>query len=92
MLSTPAMRPLAIDGAAPITTTNRIAPSLSSNSTIASGNHAIDGMVCRPVIIEPTAERSTRLVTTTAPMTVPMTMAMPKPMTPAGAWSPPPTR
>ena len=28
MLSTPVMRPLAIDGAAPMTTTKRIAPSL----------------------------------------------------------------
>ena len=51
----PLIRPLAIDGAAPSTTTNRIAPSVSWNSRIASGNHAIDGIVCRPVIIEPIA-------------------------------------
>ena len=50
---------MAIDGVAPSTTTKRIAPSLSWNSTIAAGNHAIDGIVWRPVIIEPTAARST---------------------------------
>ena len=49
------MMPFAIDGAAPRTTTNRIALSLSWNSTIASGTHATDGIVCRPVIIEPIA-------------------------------------
>ena len=51
----PLMRPLAIDGAAPSTTTKKIAPSVSWNSRIASGNHAIDGIVWRPVIIEPIA-------------------------------------
>ena len=56
----PAMIPLAIDGAAPSTTTKRIACSLELNSRMASGNHAIDGIVCRPVIIEPIAVRSTR--------------------------------
>ena len=30
----------------------------SLNSSIASGNHAIDGMVCRPVMNEPNADRS----------------------------------
>ena len=55
MWSTPAMRPLAIDGAAPRTTTNMIALSVSLNSRMASGNQAIDGIVCRPVISEPTA-------------------------------------
>ena len=60
MWSMPPIRPLAIDGAAPSTTTNMIAPSVSLNSRIASGNQAIDGMVCRPVISEPTADRSTR--------------------------------
>ena len=58
MWSTPAMRPLAIDGAAPMTTTNRIAASVSLKSRMASGNQAIDGMVCRPVMSEPTAVRS----------------------------------
>ena len=42
------IRPLAIDGAAPRTTTKRIAASVSLNSRIASGNQAIDGIVCRP--------------------------------------------
>ncbi len=60
MWSMPLMRPLAIDGAAPSTTTNRIAASVSLNSRIASGNQAIDGMVCSPVISEPNAARSTR--------------------------------
>ena len=59
MWSTPAMTPLAIDGAAPRRTTNRIADSLRLNRTIASGNHVIEGMVWMPVIIEPTAVRST---------------------------------
>ena len=58
--STPWMRPLAIDGAAPRMTTNMIAASVSLNSRMASGNQATDGMVCRPVISEPTAARSTR--------------------------------
>ena len=49
----PAMMPLAIDGAAPSTTTNMIAPWPWLNRMIASGTHAIDGIVCRPVIIEP---------------------------------------
>ena len=67
------MRPLAIDGAAPSTTTNVIAPSVSLKSRMASGNQAIDGIVCRPVIIEPTAERAIFDDTTMAPMTPPMT-------------------
>ena len=50
------MRPLAIDGAAPSTTTNMIARSESWNSRMASGNQAIDGMVWRPVMSEPTAD------------------------------------
>ena len=58
---------MAIDGAAPSTTTNVIAPSDSLNSTMASGNQAIDGIVCRPVISEPTAERAIFDDTTTAP-------------------------
>ena len=59
MWSTPWMNPLAIDGAAPSTTTNVIASSVSLNSSTASGNHAIEGMVWRPMISEPTAERMT---------------------------------
>ncbi len=62
MLSTPAMKPLATEGAAPITITKRIALSCRPKSTMAAGNQAIDGIVMRPVIIEPTAERSTRLL------------------------------
>ena len=58
MWSTPEMRPLATDGAAPSTTTKVIADSLSLNSTMASGNQAMEGIVCRPVIIEPMAERN----------------------------------
>ena len=73
--STPLISPLAIDGAAPSTTTNVIAPSDSWNSTMASGNQAIDGIVCRPVISEPTAERAIREDTTIAPMATPMTRA-----------------
>ena len=47
-----------------------IAASVSLNSRIASGNQAIDGIVCRPVISEPTAARSdARRATTAAPMT-----------------------
>ncbi len=67
-LSAPAISPLAIAGAAPRTTTKRIAPSVSLNSRIASGNHAIDGMVCRPVTSEPQAERSTRTRDTNEPI------------------------
>ena len=44
--------PLAIDGAAPMTTTKMIAFSFSPNSTSAIGNHTIDGMVCSPVTSE----------------------------------------
>ena len=59
MLSMPLIRPLAIDGAAPSTTTKMIALSLRPKSRIAAGNHATDGMVCSPVIIDPIAARST---------------------------------
>ena len=59
MWSTPVIRPLAIDGAAPSTTTNVIACSDSWNRRMASGNQAIDGIVCSPVIIEPTADAET---------------------------------
>ena len=76
MWSTPAMRPLAMAGAAPSTTTKMMAASLSLNSRMASGNQAIDGIVCRPVIIEPTAARRSWLRATSAPSTTPMTSAM----------------
>ena len=75
----PSMMPLAIDGAAPSTTTNKMARSLSWNSTIASGTHATDGIVCRPVIIDPIAARSTGTRATAMPTTPPMTIDDPKP-------------
>src|SRR5215218_1479880 len=82
MWSMPLMSPLAIDGAAPSTTTKKIAPSPSLNSRIASGNHATDGIVWSPVIREPTADRSTRLRATRAPTIVPITRAKAKPLNP----------
>ena len=48
----PLMSPFVIDGVAPITTTNKIASSLRRKSSRASGNHAIQGIVCSPVIKE----------------------------------------
>jgi hypothetical protein len=77
----PLTSPLAIDGAAPSTTTNMIAVSLSLKSTMAAGNHATDGIVCSPVIIEPTAARSTGIRETNAPTTLPITRAIAKPCT-----------
>ena len=77
--SMPSMMPLAIDGAAPITTTNMITPWPSWNRMIASGTHATDGIVCRPVIIEPIAARSTLTRATAMPTTAPMTIATTKP-------------
>ena len=86
-------RPLAIDGAAPRMTTNMIACSLSLNSTMASGNQAIDGIVCRPVISEPTAARSERNRDTSRPTTEPMTTASEEAPGAAGAaWWPSPSR
>jgi len=82
MWSMPLMRPFAIDGAAPSTTTKKIAPSSSLNSRIASGNQATEGIVCNPVIIEPIADRSTRLRATSAPMIVPITRANANPRNP----------
>ena len=78
--SIPEIRPLAIDGAAPSTTTNVMAFSVSPKSRIAKGNQAIDGMVCRPVSIEPIAERSTREAETAIPTVVPITSARVKPI------------
>src|SRR3954452_19736579 len=82
MWSTPWMSPLATDGAAPRITTNMIACSLSLNSRIASGNHAIDGMVCRPVMSDPMAARRMANRATSAPTTTPITIASAKPTTP----------
>ena len=85
----PSSRPLATDGAAPSTITNRIAASPLDVSpppawkiTIASGVHATDGIVCRPVIIEPIARRTTLNRAVTTPTAVPMTAATTKPFTP----------
>ena len=80
------MTPLAIDGAAPMTMTNRIALSVSWNSRIASGNQAIDGMVCRPVISEPiAARRSLERDTATPSDRARSTTAMRKPTTAAAS-------
>src|SRR4051794_31409730 len=76
----PLIRPFATDGAAPMTTTNRIALSLIWKSRMASGNHMIDGIVCRPVISEPTAARSGANRETAAPTTVPISAARAKPV------------
>ena len=42
---------------------------------IANGNQAIDGIVCSPVMIEPTAARSGGIRDTTAPTTTPTRIA-----------------
>ncbi len=78
----PWIRPFAIDGAAPRITTNVIASSESLNSRIASGNHAIDGMVCRPVISDPIAARMMANRETSAPTPTPMMTARVKPQMP----------
>ena len=78
----PSMMPLAIDGAAPSTTTNMITPEPSWNRMIASGTHATDGIVCSPVIIEPIAARSTLTRATAMPTAPPMRAATKKPMAP----------
>ena len=46
---------------------------------IANGNQTIDGMTCRPVMIEPTPARSGGILATKAPSTVPITSASPYP-------------
>src|SRR5688500_2723293 len=77
----PLIRPFATDGAAPMMTTNMMALSLIWNSRMASGNHMIDGIVCRPVISEPMAARSGAKRETAAPMIVPISTASAKPVT-----------
>ena len=52
---------------------------------IANGNQTIDGMTCRPVMIEPTPARSGGILATKAPRTVPITSASAVPFTPPGA-------
>ena len=81
MWSTPWIRPFAIDGAAPSTMTKVIASSVSLNRRMASGNHAIEGMVWRPMISEPTPDRRMANRDTSAPMATPNTTAIPKPHT-----------
>jgi hypothetical protein len=61
--------------------TNKMAVVVMPNRMIANGNQAIDGMVCSPVIREPTAARSGAILDTSAPMTAPITTASPNPMT-----------
>ena len=48
---------------------------------MANGNQAIDGIVCSPVISDPTAARNGRILDTRAPMTAPISTARPNPMT-----------
>ena len=67
-------------GAAPNTTTKVMAVSLKWKSRMASGNQAIVGIVCRPVISEPIAARSTLTRATATPSNEPITTARPKPM------------
>ena len=71
----PAIRPLAIDGAAPRTMTNKMAEVEIPNKMMANGNQAIDGIVCNPVISDPTAARNGRILETRAPTTAPMSTA-----------------
>ena len=68
------------DGAAPSATTNMIAAPLISNSRMAKGNHSIDGMVCNPVFIEPTATRIDHERVTAMPTAPPITSENPKPI------------
>ena len=67
-------------GAAPSTTTKKIAVSEIWNRRMANGNHTIEGMLCSPVISDPTARRSTELCATASPTTVPTRVAAAKPM------------
>ena len=61
--------------------TNKMAVVEIPNKMIANGNQAIDGIVCSPVISDPTAARSGRILDTRAPMTAPISTARPNPMT-----------
>src|SRR5687768_12993876 len=88
----PPINPLAIDGAAPSTTTNVIALSDSLNSRIARGNHAIDGIVCSPVNNAPTATRNGRIDATNAPTAPPTSTANPNPTAARRAVTPTPSQ
>jgi hypothetical protein len=72
----PLMMPLAIAGVAPRRITKVIAFSLSWNSSTAAGNQAIDGIVSRPVMSEPTARRRTLTRATETPSATPSTRAI----------------
>jgi hypothetical protein len=61
--------------------TNKMAVVLIPNKMMANGNQAIDGIVCSPVISEPTAALSGRILDTSAPITAPISTARPNPMT-----------
>ena len=78
----PSMMPFAIEGAAPSTTTNMMTPWPWWNRMIASGTHATDGIVCKPVIIEPIAARSSLTRATAMPTAPPMSIATRKPNAP----------
>ena len=81
MWSAPAMTPVAMAGAVPITMTNRIADVVIPKKMIANGNQAIAGIVCSPVMIGPKAARSRRFRDTATPTAVPISRASPKPTT-----------
>src|SRR5438477_234502 len=74
--STPLRSPAAMAGAAPRMTTNVMAPSPGWNRRMASGNHAIEGIDCRPKIAEPTALRRSDTRATRIPTALPMATAM----------------
>ncbi len=52
-----------------------MADSVVPNRMIANGDQAIDGVVCRPLMIDQVAARSGGLLDTIAPMTEPISMA-----------------
>ena len=52
-----------------------MADSFMPNRMIANGNQAIDGIVCRPVMIEPIAARSGGILDTSSADTEPISMA-----------------
>ena len=70
----------AMDGAAPSTTTDRIARSLSWKSRMASGNQVTEGTVCRPESNGPTAARRSLKRPSSSPSAPPTAMEMPRPM------------
>ena len=81
--STPAISPLAMDGAAVMMTMNRMAEVLLPNRMIANGIQTTDGIVCKPLINEPTAARTGGTRATTSPTALPTTRAAANPIT---AW------